>query len=915
MNSAKLLVLAALAGAAIGINAEASISIDTQPANQTVAVGAGAQFYVSATTSTTNALAYQWYKRVGSSAATTTGSNNATNTIAATTPADEATYWVVVSDGASTKASASNKVLVVAAPAIFSQPTNLNAAVGSNYTFTISCTNRLGVYSWYFNATNLLNSTTNRYPLTSAQLANSGAYTLVLSNLAGQATSAPIQVQVFKAPVITNQPATSITVPQGANATNSLGVDGTGLSFQWFKGKAALSSTSNTLVLTAVTTADSGTYLAVASNAVGKVTSANWALTVIPPPTITTQPRASALTNGQKLTLTVKATGTKPYTNLFYCWQLNATNLSASATNATYVVTNTGAASAGTYTVIITNFGGAVTSAPAAVTIGSDTLAPVLKITSPTKTNSATTNGLFTLKGTATDNVAVTNVSFSLNGNNFTNAVSSNAWATWSADVPLAVGSNTLWVQAQDFNGNAITNKLQLFYAKWYSLSLVNSGTGAGTFTGATGAVQYGSNYVLTAKPNPHNVFAQWAKWTGMTVASNAANSWKATTNVIKFSATNDVVLTYEMDTNQFWNIAGTYFGLLTPGTLQLNYLEESMTYTNMGGITLTLSSNLAYSLKLGLGGRTLTASGLFKPDGNVDITMPGGGDLRMTLIAGGIIQDPMDGAFFNPNQISVAWVYPSNNFCVSTSTLLQPSYSKTNPASGYAGTYTLSLPPDPKSIGGMTNGYGYGTLTIASNGTATVAGITADGQVFTQSTSLVNSNEWPLFVQLYPYNKTNYGGMILAYSDTLNDYEPPTVVYIKAVNPPGISNYTSGFTNYIAITNSVFTVPTASAPAVLPHLLLGSISFIGGGQATNFSSYIFADEDGSVYTYNANISLKFGKDGTFSGKFPLNNDPANLHKPTSFSGVVLQCSTNGMGSFMGPSGAGTVLLRPITLH
>ena len=72
---------------------------------------------------------------------------------------------------------------------------------------------------------------------------------------------------------------------------------------------------------------NSGTYLVVVSNAVGKVTSANALVTVIAPPAITTYPKGQSLISGQDLVLSVVATGTKPlYTNLLYQWTFNATN-------------------------------------------------------------------------------------------------------------------------------------------------------------------------------------------------------------------------------------------------------------------------------------------------------------------------------------------------------------------------------------------------------------------------------------------------------------------------------------------------------------------------------------------------------------------------------------------------------------
>jgi hypothetical protein len=922
MKNAKTLAMAALLWAAIGTESKATITISTQPADATVATGAKLEFYVSATTSTTNAITYQWYKRVGKGTPTASATTP-TNTIASAASGDEASYWVVMTDVTSTNTSATNKAIVVAAPTISTQPINKNIGLGSNYVVTVGCSNRLGSYSWLFNRTNALSgNNTNRYTITGAQFTDAGTYSLVLSNIAGSVTSTPALISVLKYPTITNQITVSNVVPAGVNVTNRIGVDGTGLYYQWYKGKVAAASTSNTFILTAVTTANNGTYNVVVTNAIGKVTSGNWVLTVIPPPTITTQPKSTGLTNGQKLALTVKATGTKPCTNLLYQWTLNATNVLAGATNATFVVTNAASSNAGSYTVVITNFGGSVTSTPVTVTVGNDTLPPTLKITDPAKTNSACTNATYTFKGTAIDNVSVTNVAYSLDGSHFTNsATTTNAWAKWSADVPVAIGSNTVWLMAQDYSGLATTNKVQLFYAKWYSLTISNAGSGGVTLTGPSNAVQYGSNYTLTAKTAAHTVFTKWVNWSGITISTNGTtNTWKNTTNVIKFIATNNATITVEANTNRFWTSAGTYIGLMEPsismplggGVILTNY-----DHTNVGYASITVDSNLLYSAKLTLGAKVTTASGQFDTNGETYIPMPGNSRLYCEILQPGGLNLYCLYLDSNTNDTALGYLHP-------------PHFSKTNPAVGLAGTYTMALLPpknntnayERETIGGDTNGCGYATFTISSNGAVSVAGLTADGQVFAQSTYMETYYTWPLCAQLYSYNKTNYGGQILGHiyvrTNALGTYFEASLggahglLWVKAVNPSGITNYPNGFTNLVGFAGSTFKAPTSDNPCVLTNFVLGSIAFNGGGQTNNFSAYIFQDMDGSFYSYTPNISLKISKTGILSGKFPLNN--ADTKKLTSFSGVAIQSSNTAFGSFVGPSGTGTVQISPVDL-
>jgi hypothetical protein len=84
-------------------------------------------------------------------------------------------------------------------------------------------------------------------------------------------------------------------------------------------------------------------------------------------PTITTQPAALTVTAGAAATFTVVATGTPAPT---YQWQKDGANCTgASATTATFTISAVATTDAGTYTVIVTNIVGHVTSNGAALTV------------------------------------------------------------------------------------------------------------------------------------------------------------------------------------------------------------------------------------------------------------------------------------------------------------------------------------------------------------------------------------------------------------------------------------------------------------------------------------------------------------------------------------------------------------------
>jgi hypothetical protein len=82
------------------------------------------------------------------------------------------------------------------------------------------------------------------------------------------------------------------------------------------------------------------------------------------PPTITGQPQSQTVNPGSNATFCVTASGAAP---LSYQWRFNGTNISA--TNSCYTRTNAQLAHAGNYTVVVTNFFAASTSAVATLSV------------------------------------------------------------------------------------------------------------------------------------------------------------------------------------------------------------------------------------------------------------------------------------------------------------------------------------------------------------------------------------------------------------------------------------------------------------------------------------------------------------------------------------------------------------------
>jgi hypothetical protein len=92
------------------------------------------------------------------------------------------------------------------------------------------------------------------------------------------------------------------------------------------------------------------------------------ALLSITPPSITTQPLTQTAEAGTTPWFWVEVTNTPPEAT-YYQWYFNGTNALGGGTNSYLDLTNVQPAQAGAYTVVVTNPSGAVTSAPALLSV------------------------------------------------------------------------------------------------------------------------------------------------------------------------------------------------------------------------------------------------------------------------------------------------------------------------------------------------------------------------------------------------------------------------------------------------------------------------------------------------------------------------------------------------------------------
>jgi hypothetical protein len=312
-----------------------------------------------------------------------TGATSSSYTTPATTTADGGTTFSVVVTNSAGSATSNNATLTVnpaaVAPSITSQPANQTLTAGQTATFMVSATGTAPLsYQWRKNGANITGATSSSYATPATATADSGStFSVVVANSAGNATSNSATLTVNAAavaPSITTQPANQ-TVTAGQTAMFSVSATGTApIGYQWRKnGTNITGANSSSYSTPATTTTDSGyAFSVVISNSAGSVSSNNATLTVnqaaAVAPSITTQPISQTVTAGQTATFSVLATGTAPLT---YQWRKSGTNISGANANSYTTPATTTTDSGSTFSVVVSNSAGSVTSNSASLTVNS----------------------------------------------------------------------------------------------------------------------------------------------------------------------------------------------------------------------------------------------------------------------------------------------------------------------------------------------------------------------------------------------------------------------------------------------------------------------------------------------------------------------------------------------------------------
>jgi Leucine-rich repeat (LRR) protein/alpha-tubulin suppressor-like RCC1 family protein len=253
-----------------------------------------------------------------------------------------------------------------APPVITSQPQSQTVSQGSSVALSVAVSGTQPLaYQWQRNGVELPGEAGSSLTLSNVQVGQAGSYAVRVGNDLGWTTSSNALLQVLMAPSILTPPA-SLVVTQGGAARFSVVASGPGLAYQWlYNGSNILGATGGpVLEINPVLLSDVGQYSVIVSNAAGQTNSAAATLTVLAPPSITTQPLSLVVTQGQPAVFTVAASGSAP---LSYQWRFGGRDL-VGETGPTLTVPNQ-PGNAGYYSVRVSNPAGAEISLAASLAV------------------------------------------------------------------------------------------------------------------------------------------------------------------------------------------------------------------------------------------------------------------------------------------------------------------------------------------------------------------------------------------------------------------------------------------------------------------------------------------------------------------------------------------------------------------
>lgn len=369
----------------LSITVNALPVIASSPSSQVVNQGTTAKFEVSVTSGATTPLVYTWVRNQSGVPDTlrkdTLSALTDTLVLASVPLSDTGSYLAVVSNVSGKITSASATLGINAIPVISSSPAGKIRRAGVNTKFGVTVTGTTPlVYTWVRNQGGVpdtlrkdtLSVLTDSLTVDTLVAADTGSYLAVVSNVAGSVTSASATLSI-----ITSEPQ-NIMANAGATVKFGVTVVGSGpFTYEWVKGASDTLSGQilDTLTLSGIAITDTGAYKALVTNASGTAASTSAELQLNVVPTIASSPAVQSANVGgtAKFGVSVTAGTTTP---LVYTWVLHQNGAAdtlrkdtLSLLTDTLVLASIPLSDTGSYSAVVSNVAGSVTSGSAALVV------------------------------------------------------------------------------------------------------------------------------------------------------------------------------------------------------------------------------------------------------------------------------------------------------------------------------------------------------------------------------------------------------------------------------------------------------------------------------------------------------------------------------------------------------------------